>query len=209
MKLSKLKINPSNPQTFNDLSKLENSIKEFPKMMNLRPLVYDPKNMQVLGGNKRLICLQNLGFKEIPDNWTQSADELTPEEKKRFIIADNVGFGEWDWDVLESEFSGYNLDEWNLNVPIRIENINKKDFTDSEFIEEFEKIDNTNCELAIVPDFFEDHQCFIIPCHNDIDIKFIRDMFGLNENTIAKSGDKKIRKTNVIDINKLREWTVK
>jgi len=69
MKLSELKINPSNPQKFDDLSKLENSIKEFPKMMSLRPLVYDPKNMQVLGGNKRLICLQNLGFKEIPDNW--------------------------------------------------------------------------------------------------------------------------------------------
>ena len=69
MKLSKLKINPNNPQKFNDLSKLENSIKEFPKMMQLRPLVYDPETMQVLGGNKRLICLQNLGHKEIPDTW--------------------------------------------------------------------------------------------------------------------------------------------
>jgi hypothetical protein len=114
MKLSKLKINPNNPQTFDDLSKLENSIKEFPKMMDLRPLVYDPANMQMLGGNKRLICLQNLGYKEIPDNWIVSADELTEDEKKRFILADNIGFGEWDWEILETEFKDYNIEEWGI-----------------------------------------------------------------------------------------------
>jgi hypothetical protein len=70
MKLTELKVNPSNPQKFDDLSKLENSIKEFPKMMELRPLVTDASNM-VLGGNKRLICLQNLGYKEIPDTWVK------------------------------------------------------------------------------------------------------------------------------------------
>ena len=116
MKLSKLKINPNNPQKFNDLSKLENSIKEFPKMMQLRPLVYDPETMQVLGGNKRLICLQNLGHKEIPDTWVMSANELTEEEKHRFIIADNVGFGQWDWDILANEWDSAELNEWGLDV---------------------------------------------------------------------------------------------
>lgn len=116
MKLSELKINPNNPQKFDDLSKLENSIKEFPKMMELRPIIYDSKNMQVLGGNKRLICLQNLDYKEIPDNWVKAADELTEDEKKRFILADNIGFGEWDWDILESEFESDELEEWGLSV---------------------------------------------------------------------------------------------
>ena len=83
MKLSELKLNPNNPQKFNDLSKLENSIRDFPKMMNLRPLVYDPATMEIIGGNKRLICLHNLKFKEIPDSWIKPADELTPEEKAR------------------------------------------------------------------------------------------------------------------------------
>jgi len=115
MKLEKLKINPDNPQKFDDLSKLKNSIKEFPKMMSLRPLVYDPSNGVVLGGNKRLICLQELDYKEIPDEWAKPADKLTEEEMKRFIIADNVGFGEWDWDKLES-WDSEELEEWGLDM---------------------------------------------------------------------------------------------
>jgi len=116
MKLKEIKVNPDNPQKFNDLSKLENSIKEFPKMMELRPLVYDPETMQVLGGNKRLICLQNLGYKDIPDTWVLSAEDLTDEEKQRFIIADNVGFGQWDWDKLDN-WEMEDLEEWGLELP--------------------------------------------------------------------------------------------
>ena len=116
MNLSRLKINPNNPQKFNNLSKLENSIKKFPKMFPLRPMVYDPKTMQILGGNKRLICLQNLGFKEIPDTWIVSADELTEDEKKRFIIADNIGFGEWDFNILETEFNDCDIESWGLEL---------------------------------------------------------------------------------------------
>ena len=115
MKLSEIKINPNNPQKFTDLSKLENSIKEFPKMMELRPLVVDNNNM-VLGGNKRLVCLKNLGYKEIPDTWVKSAQELTEAEQKRFIIADNVGFGEWDWEVLSDWDEP--LKEWGLDIKV-------------------------------------------------------------------------------------------
>jgi hypothetical protein len=115
MKIKDLKVNPNNPQKFDDLSKLQNSIKEFPKMMELRPMVYDPKTKYVLGGNKRLICLQNLEFKEIPDNWVISADKLTEEEKKRFVIADNVGFGEWDEEKL-IEWDEQELADWGLEL---------------------------------------------------------------------------------------------
>jgi ParB-like chromosome segregation protein Spo0J len=116
MKLSKLKVNPNNPQKFEDLSKLKLSITEFPRMMELRPLVYDPDNMFVLGGNKRLICLQELGYKDIPDNWAISAVGLSENEKKRFILADNIGFGEWDNEILELEFDEFDLSELGLDL---------------------------------------------------------------------------------------------
>lgn len=113
VKLSELKVNPRNPQKFDDLSKLEKSIKEFSKMMELRPMIVDTDNM-VLGGNKRLICLQNLGFEEIPTTWVKKASELTEDEKKRFIIADNVGFGEWDFEILKEDFDFEFLDDWGV-----------------------------------------------------------------------------------------------
>jgi ParB-like chromosome segregation protein Spo0J len=116
MKLSKLKINPNNPQKFEDLAKLKRSLTEFPKMMELRPLVFDPLTGFVLGGNKRLICLQELGYKDIPDNWAVSAEGLSESEKKRFILADNIGFGEWDKKILELEFSEFDLDELGLEL---------------------------------------------------------------------------------------------
>ena len=71
------------------------------------------------------------------------------------------------------------------------------------------KIDDSNCQLPIVPDFFESHECFIIPIHNEIDEKFIRDLFDINQNYISNSGDQKVRKTNVIDIEKLKQWAAK
>jgi len=115
--LSELKINPKNPQVFGDLEKLENSIIEFPKMMELRPMVYDPATKEVLGGNKRLICLQELKFKEIPESWAVSAGKLTDKEKKRFILADNIGFGEWDFEMLDVDFMEFDLEDLGIEIP--------------------------------------------------------------------------------------------
>lgn len=95
MKLSEIKRNPNNPRVIKDdkFLKLKKSIEEFPKMMKLRPMVINSDNV-VLGGNMRLKALSDLGYKEIPDEWIKRADELTEDEQRRFIIADNVGFGE-------------------------------------------------------------------------------------------------------------------
>ena len=117
MDITKLKINPNNPQKFDDLSKLKASVKDFPKMLPLRPLIYDPETMEVLGGNKRLICLQELGFTDVPADWVKAADELTAEEKQRFIIADNVGFGTWDEEILSEFWDSEDLSEWGLELP--------------------------------------------------------------------------------------------
>ena len=114
-----VKINPKNPRIIKDdkFKKLVQSIKDFPKMMELRPIVYDPATGYILGGNMRFKAVKEAGFKKIPDNWLRSADTLTEEEKQRFIIEDNVGFGEWDWSELANEWNVDELKEWGLDLP--------------------------------------------------------------------------------------------
>jgi ParB-like chromosome segregation protein Spo0J len=118
MKVSALKENPDNPRKIDPikLEKLINSIHEFPAMMELRPIVVDAENT-VLGGNMRLTAIRRLGMKEIPDTWVKRATDLTDEEKQRFIIADNVGFGDWDWQALQEGWDAGDLGEWGLDVP--------------------------------------------------------------------------------------------
>ncbi len=98
MKLSDIKSNPNNPRVIKDdkFRKLVKSIEEFPKMMVLRPMIINNDNI-VLGGNMRLKALKELGYKDIPEDWVKRADDLTEEEARRFIIADNVGFGEHNY----------------------------------------------------------------------------------------------------------------
>ena len=118
MKITEIKLNPSNPRVIKDakFDKLKKSIQEFPAMMELRPMVVDSDNV-VLGGNMRLKALTELGYKEIPDTWVKRATDLTEEEKQRFIVADNVGFGEWDWQALQEGWDVEQLGEWGLDVP--------------------------------------------------------------------------------------------
>ncbi len=118
IKLSSIKPNPSNPRIIKDekFEKLKQSIKDFPQMMELRPMVVD-ETMTLLGGNMRFKGLQDLGYKEIPDNWIKKASELTEEQKKEFIIKDNVGFGEWEWEQLANEWDVEQLTEWGLDIP--------------------------------------------------------------------------------------------
>ena len=132
MKLSNIKANPSNPRVIKDdrFQKLVKSISEFPKMMELRPMVINDDNV-VLGGNMRLKALKELKYKEIPDSWVKRAEELTEDEQKRFIIADNVGFGEHDWDMLANEWNVEELADWGLDIPAQKE-LNESDLFDIE-----------------------------------------------------------------------------
>lgn len=117
MKLSEIKPNPNNPRLIKDdkFKKLVKSIQDFPKMMELRPMIINTDNI-VLGGNMRLKALKELGYKEVPDTWVKRAETLTDEEQRRFIIADNVGFGEHDWEMLKAEWDVQELEEWGLDV---------------------------------------------------------------------------------------------
>ena len=107
--------NPTNPRIIKDdkFKKLIKSIQEFPEMLELRPIVVD-SNMVVLGGNMRLKACIAAGLKEVP---IIVADQLTDEQKGEFIIKDNVGFGEWDWDLLANEWDVESLTDWGLELP--------------------------------------------------------------------------------------------
>lgn len=144
--LKEIKPNPKNPRAIKDekFKKLCTSISDFPKMMELRPIVVDENNV-ILGGNMRLRALQHLGYKDIPSTWVKKASELTDEEKKQFIIKDNVGFGEWDWDELANTWDADKLDEWGLDVSDWYEE--KKEVNDDDFEENIEEIE-TNIQYG-------------------------------------------------------------
>ena len=118
VKVSEVKPNPKNPRIIKDekFNKLVKSIQEFPDMLNKRPLIVftdvDDKYV-VLGGNMRLKAINELKLKEVP---IIVADEWTEEQKAEFLIKDNVGFGEWDWDSLANEWDAEKLDDWGLDV---------------------------------------------------------------------------------------------
>ncbi len=118
MKINEIHLNPKNPRIIKDekYQKLKKSIKEFPKMMKLRPIVVDD-NMTIIGGNMRYRILQDLGYKEIPEGWVVKASELTEEEKRRFIITDNLPYGDWNWEILGNEWELGELEEWGMELP--------------------------------------------------------------------------------------------
>jgi hypothetical protein len=110
--IDSIKINPDNPRTIRDdsLKKLIKSIREFPEMLSLRPIIIDADNM-ILGGNMRFEACKQAGLKEVP---VLKADKFTKEQKKEFIIKDNVSNGEWDIDKLINEWDVELLNEWDL-----------------------------------------------------------------------------------------------
>lgn len=115
VKISEIKANPNNPRLIKDdkFKKLVKSIQEFPQMLEIRPIVVND-DMVVLGGNMRLKACKEAGLKEVP---IIKASSLTEEQQKEFIIKDNVGFGEWDWDIIANEWDAEQVADWGLDIP--------------------------------------------------------------------------------------------
>jgi hypothetical protein len=113
--IGSVKGNSRNPRFIRDekFKKLVASLVEFPEMATLRPLVVD-ETMTVLGGNMRLKAMQELKWKEVP---IVVAEGLTDAQKDEFVIKDNVGFGEWDWENLANEWDAEELTRWGLDIP--------------------------------------------------------------------------------------------
>lgn len=129
MKITDIKMNPNNPRVIKDekFQQLVNSILEFPKMLDIRPIVVND-DMIVLGGNMRLKACKEAGLKEVP---VIKASELTEEEQRQFIIKDNVGYGEWDWEQLQLDWDTEQLKGWGLDIPdfkIKVEDIVEDDY---------------------------------------------------------------------------------
>ena len=114
LKINELKQNESNPRIIKEakFKKLVQSIKDFPEMLELRPIIVD-EDMTILGGNMRYKACVQAGLNEVS---VKIAKGLTEEQKKEFIVKDNVGFGEWDWDSLGNEWDNVKLGEWGMDV---------------------------------------------------------------------------------------------
>jgi len=125
VKITEVKTNPNNPRLIKDdkFKKLVKSIKEFPQMLELRPIVVND-DMIVLGGNMRLKACKEAGLKEVP---IIKASDLTDEQQKEFIVKDNVGFGEWDWDILANEWDSVQLEDWGLDAWQNMDDIETSD----------------------------------------------------------------------------------
>lgn len=136
-----VKKNPHNPRIIKDekFEKLVKSIREFPKMLNIRPIVVN-SDMIVLGGNMRIKACREAGLKEVP---IIIADELNDDEQKEFIIKDNIGFGEWDWEMLANEWDQADLSEWGLDV------INTDDIDIDEYFGEKEEEELTKGKIVL------------------------------------------------------------
>ena len=109
-----INLNPSNPRTVKSqrFKKMVKSVKEFPEMLEKRPIVVD-ESMTVLGGNMRLMACLEAGFKTV---WIDVAEGWTEEQKREFIIKDNVSFGENDFDILANEWDSADLSDWGLEI---------------------------------------------------------------------------------------------
>ena len=138
--INKIQPNPDNPRVIRDskFKKLVKSIQDFPQMLEIRPLVVD-ENMMILGGNMRLRACIEAGLTEVH---VFDGSFLTEDQRKEFIIKDNVGFGEWDWDKLANEWDEHLLKDWGLDLPTEMD-IEDVDGTD-------EKIDYSRLMTLVV-----------------------------------------------------------
>jgi hypothetical protein len=162
--INKVKNNPNNPRVIKDdkFAKLVKSIKEFPKMLEIRPIVVND-DMIVLGGNMRLKACKEAGLKEVP---IIKASELTEDEQRQFIIKDNVSGGEWDFEMLANEWDVEQLEEWGLDIPNQKES--KKDG-----------------EIYFSNELDQESNYVVLKFNKDIDFLQIQTLLGL-ESTYSK-----------------------
>lgn len=137
VKISEVKLNPNNPRLIKDdkFKKLVQSIKDFPEMLNIRPIVVN-KDMIILGGNMRFKACKEAGLKEVPIIIT----DLSEDKQREFLIKDNTSGGDWDWSIIANEWDTEQLDNWGLDIPIfGIDNMTNNE--DYEGLDQLSKLD--------------------------------------------------------------------
>jgi hypothetical protein len=177
VKITQIKANPKNPRVIKDnkFEQLKKSIQDFPEMLEKRPLVCftdtDGK-LVVLGGNMRLKASKEVGLKELP---VILADDWTEEQKAEFLIKDNVGFGEWNWDELANDWDGEELEAWGLDVPI-------------DEIKETKDVPDIG-EIEFSEDLFLEHNYIVLYFDNPMDWEVAQEVYGLKQVKSLDSSD--------------------
>jgi len=147
VKISEVRLNPNNPRQIKDdkFKNLVQSIKDFPEMLDIRPIVVNT-DMVILGGNMRFRACKEAGLKQVP---VIIADNLTEDQQREFLIKDNVSGGEWDWDLLANEWDVEQLEEWGLDIPV---DFKAEDLEAEE--DDYEMPDEINTDI-VIGDLFE------------------------------------------------------
>jgi len=154
VKITEVKVNPNNPRLIKDdkFKKLVRSIKDFPEMLNIRPIVVN-SDMIVLGGNMRLKACKEAGLKEVP---IIVADNLTEEQQREFLIKDNTSGGEWDWEMIANEWDAEQLGDWGLDVWEQPADVDYSILDDEDLSEQLEDMTN-GVKKAIQIEFEAEH----------------------------------------------------
>ena len=169
VKITEVKVNPNNPRLIKDdkFKKLVQSVKDFPEMLNIRPIVVN-KDMIILGGNMRFKACKEAGLKEVPIIIT----DLTEEQQREFLIKDNVSGGEWDWDMLANEWDLKNVTKWGLDLPL--------------FNEQLDTIGGDKPEIEVTTEILEEHNYIVFTFDNQLDWQVAKELLDIK--TVVKDG---------------------
>jgi ParB-like chromosome segregation protein Spo0J len=173
--INKIKSNPNNPRVIKDdkFKKLVQSLKDLPEMAQVRPIVVN-QDMIVLGGNMRLKAMKEAGWKEAP----VAIVDWDEDKQRQFIIKDNVGFGEWDWDMLANEWDAESLTDWALDLPIDLEEIKEtKDIPDIG-------------EMEFSEELLLEHNYIVLYFDNAMDWEVAQEVYGLKQTKSKESAIK-------------------
>lgn len=153
-KISEVKLNPNNPRLIKDdkFTKLVQSIKDFPEMLDIRPIVVNA-DMVILGGNMRFKACKEAGLKEVP---IIIADNLTEEQQREFLIKDNTSGGEWDFEMLSNDWDVEQLEDWGLEVPTFATDVDYSILDDDDVSGQLEDMTN-GVKKAIQIEFEAEH----------------------------------------------------
>ena len=170
VKIGDIRMNPDNPRIIKDykFKQLVKSIKEFPEMLEIRPIVVNEDNV-ILGGNMRYKACQDANIDEV---YIIKAKDLNEEQQKEFLIKDNAGFGEWDWDILANEWDTEKLNEWGLDLPI----LNEK----------LQVSNDAEPEIVITEEILEEHNYVVFTFDNTLDWQVAKEIFNIE--SVVKPG---------------------
>ena len=192
--INQVRGNKNNPRVIKDerFKKLVESIKYFPEMLWKRNLVVESneKGFTVLGGNQRLRAINEifkmprhelqeqiagvnnektiLAFYDSKQVPITLCDDWTLEQKREFIVRDNIDFGQWDMDKLSTEYEMEELDDWGLEA----EGLDKNDLPaelENDSVDDADKI-KTDIKLGDLIEIGK-HRLFCGDSENEATIK--------------------------------------